>query len=151
MKFPVSTSQLTDWLPHRGTAVWVDEVISITDNGGEGLVRLNNSANYSDGRGNIRDSSFIEWMAQSYGFICACQGLAGLVSAKEKPTKAFLVQVTDFDLSDDPSSSQIIEGDWMTVRIQRTHQVGPIALVEGQVLSSKNIVIARAKLKLFAA
>lgn len=150
LKFPVPTSQLKEWLPHRGTSVWVDEVTSVTQDGGEACVFLKNAANYSDGQGSIRDSSFIEWMAQSYGFVCACQVLAGTVSAKEKPEKAFLVQVSEFELSDDPSSSRIVEGDWLIVRVKRTHQVGPIALIDGEIISSKNVLIARAKLKLFA-
>jgi hypothetical protein len=155
LNFPVPTSQLQDWLPHRGPAVWVDEVLSVTAEGGDCRILLKNSANYADGNGGIRESSFIEWMAQGFGYVCACQAMAGIVSAQEKPKKAFLVQVSDFESNTDPESNRIVgggwEGDWMIARVRRTHQVGPIALVEGEIISSKNVTVARAKLKVFAA
>jgi len=151
LNFPVPTSRLEDWLPHRGPAVWVDEVLSVTADGGDCRIILKNSANYSDGKGSIRESSFIEWMAQGFGFVCACQALAGIVSAQEKPEKAFLVQISDFELNSDPDSNHFTEGDWMIARVKRTHQVGPIALVDGEIISSKNVTVARAKLKVFAA
>lgn len=150
LSFPVSTEALRDWLPHRDGAVWVDEVTSVGIDGGECRVLLHPSANYADQHGRIRESSFIEWMAQAYGYVCACQALSGLVNLAEKPKKVFLVQITDLDLSPDPSPSLIGDGDWISVRVKKTHQVGPIALIEGVVLSSHEVVLARAKLKLFA-
>ena len=150
LNFPVATRQLSDWLPHRGAAVWVDEVTWVKADEGECRIHLRQSANYADGQGHIRDSSFVEWMAQAYGFVCACQALTEIMNMSEKPKKAFLVQISDFEMSQEPAANRIVEGDWISVRVKRSHQVGPIALVDGVVLSSKELVLARAKIKLFA-
>jgi hypothetical protein len=150
LNFPVSTQQLSDWLPHRGKAVWVDEVTRVGIDEGECRVRLRPDANYADGRGAIRDSSFVEWMAQAYGYVCACQAVSGIVKLAQKPKKAFLVQISDFELSPEANGVRILDGDWISVQVKKTHQLGPITLIEGVVLSSKELILARAKLKLFA-
>jgi len=148
--FPVSTAGLSDFLPHRGPALWVDEVSSVSDTEGVCRVFVRPEANYADSRGLIRDSSYVEWIAQAYGFVSACQILCGLVPDEKRPEKAFLVQVRDLELSEDPAATLIFEGDWLNIQVRRTHRMGPLALVEGAVFSSKGIALARAKLKLYA-
>lgn len=150
LTFPVAVSQLSDTLPHRAPALWIDEVESIALNEGVCRVYLRTAAHYADARGRIRDSSFVEWIAQAYGFVAACQVLAGLAAEEKRPEKTFLAQVRDFELSVDSVSSLIVEGDWIRVRVKRTHRLGPLALVEGEVYSSNDVLLARAKLKLYA-
>ena len=150
MKFPVNTNDLGEWMPHRAPAVWVDQVNSVTAEEGECRVYLRPDANYSGPDGFVRDSSFAEWIAQSYGFISAVQVLSGVVPTIKKPETTFLAQIQDFV---PPAESLRIADDgkdWVDVRVRRTHQLGPIALITGEVISSSGKSLAKARLKVFA-
>jgi predicted hotdog family 3-hydroxylacyl-ACP dehydratase len=150
LAFPVATSGLGEYLPHRPPAVWVDEVRSVAPNEGVCRVYLRTSAHYADARGRIRESSYVEWIAQAYGFVAACQVLSGIAPEEKRPEKTFLVQIRDLKLSEEPAATLISEGDWIDVHVKRTHRLGPLALIEGEVRSSKEVVLARVKLKLYA-
>lgn len=150
LTFPVAASQLGQYLPHRAPALWIDEVVSVAPNEGVCRVHLKAAAHYADARGRIRDSSFVEWIAQAYGFVAACHILCGIAPEEKLPEKTFLVQVRDLELSEDPAASLIFDGDWICVHVKRTHRLGPLALIEGEVRSSKDVLLAGAKLKLYA-
>jgi predicted hotdog family 3-hydroxylacyl-ACP dehydratase len=146
--FPLSTRALSEWLPHREQALWVDEVSWVKQEEGECRVYLRSDANYADQNKRIRPSSFIEWMAQSYGFVAATQALSGLIEVRKKPEKTFLVQIRNLIVS--ATDHKIVDQDWISVHVKRTHQMGPLTLLEGTVTSSQSLVLASAKLKVFA-
>jgi hypothetical protein len=81
-------SSLPHGLPHRPPMLWVDKVLWSRDGEGECLVELKRDAHYYDS-GEIRTSSFIEWMAQSYGLVSAVSDNAGT------PKKAFLAAISN--------------------------------------------------------
>jgi predicted hotdog family 3-hydroxylacyl-ACP dehydratase len=153
--YPVSTQELLNWLPHRTPAVWIDEVSWIRpaedEVEGECRVCFQPDANYADANGQPRDSSFIEWIAQSYGFVRACHMLSALIKINKKPEKTFLAQIRDFELIGDHDSTRMTAGDWLRIHVKRTHQIGPLALVVGTVISPRGDILAQAKLKLYAA
>jgi predicted hotdog family 3-hydroxylacyl-ACP dehydratase len=145
MNFPVAVEQLENWLPHRAPAVWIDEVSWVKADEGECRVRLKADANYMDPTGNPRDSSFVEWMAQAYGYVGACQIITGLVSAERPPSRTFLAHVRDFERS----TASVQPEDVLQIHVRKTHQLGPLLLIEGKVTQGDR-ALAQAKLKLFA-
>jgi predicted hotdog family 3-hydroxylacyl-ACP dehydratase len=148
--FPINTRELDQYLPHRDPAIWIDEVVSVRADGGVCRVYPRKGGHYADASGRIRDSSFAEWVAQAYGFVAACQALSGLAPNEKRAEKVFLVQIRDLELSPDPAATLIFEGDWIEVRVKRTHRLGSLVLIEGEVFSSSQAPLARAKLKLYA-
>ncbi|MEQ1878164.1 MAG: hypothetical protein ABL958_16090, partial [Bdellovibrionia bacterium] len=91
-KYPVAVAQVQECLPHRDSAIWVDEITWALADQGECRIIFKDGANYTDS-GFIRDTSFIEWMAQSFGYVSACQVLSGLAGGKQKAQKAYLVGI----------------------------------------------------------
>ena len=61
-------SEVLAYAPHRAPMVWVDEVISFSDNaqGGECLIKIKSEGHYMGPKG-LRASSCVEFIAQSYG------------------------------------------------------------------------------------
>lgn len=147
LKYPVPISQVMECLPHRDSAVWVDEVTWAQPDQGECRIIFKEDAHYID-NGFIRDTSFIEWMAQAYGYVCACQVLSGLATGKTKAQKAYLVGIRNFT----PPLLQVAAGtgDWVRCWVRKTNELGPIELVEGKVFSSTGELIATAQLKVFS-
>lgn len=150
LKLPIATSELLQYLPHRPPAVWVDEVVSVKKNEGECRVKLSADASYVGNDGKVRPSSYIEWMAQAYGYVGASQILMGIEKTAKPATKAFLVQIKDYWLSDLAQNLLISENTFLTIKVKGTHQLGNISIITGEVLSSNQNALARANFKLFA-
>jgi predicted hotdog family 3-hydroxylacyl-ACP dehydratase len=74
LKLPIDVSELEPFLPHRGPMVWVHQIRQVDSRGGEALIYLDSKAHCMD-REKLRPSSVIEWIAQTYGFVSACQRL----------------------------------------------------------------------------
>lgn len=151
LQFPLPVSFLQDWLPHRAPMVWVDKVMWVNDEEGECLVNLDRSAHYYDQDG-IRSSSFIEWMAQSQGFIGAARTLSRISGqgfvANLPPTKAFLAAVSDVAMAEEIGEND----DQLLVHVKLVRDLNPLSLIEAQVTSlDKTKTFARAKLKVFTA
>ena len=140
-------SRLQQWLPHRGPAIWVDQVNWVTENEGECQLTLRPEGHYLS-TGGLRQTSLIEWIAQSYGFVRTCQMISqGPQGREKKPEKAYLVAIRDVEWAE-----SVPQSNSMTLRIhvRKTHQVGPIALVEGHVYGPEKTLLAKAQLRLYA-
>jgi hypothetical protein len=87
-------------------------------------------------------------MAQSYAYIRACQGLSGLNSQPGSPKQAYLVALKKIEFYDSPKA--YVAGDKLFVRVRKTHHVGPVSLIEGQVEDQSGAVLCRGQLKIFA-
>jgi hypothetical protein len=159
LQFPIPVSRLARWLPHEGSAIWVDEVSWVTASDaateGECLVRVRNRANYRGPRG-VRQSSAIEWMAQSYGYACAARALARAFAAGEstpeepRPTRVFLVAIRGAEWPGGARLERLSEGDQVRIHVRESTRIGPITLVEAQACATDGECLARAQLRLFA-
>ncbi len=140
----ISVSEFSHYLPHRGEMVWVDYVLSAEGNGGECLVKLDQKKHYFADAG-LRQTAFIEWMAQSFGFVNAlhCRqndSQAGL-------QKAFLVAVEKMTFAE----VMPVDGDELIVSVKHVRTIGPISYVEGRVFArNTETVYCEATIKLFS-
>lgn len=141
--FPIQIDKLIEALPHRGPMVWVDQVLKAGPEGGETLIILDPDKHYFDNK-QIRQSSYIEWMAQSYGYVQAAYGAqTGEVPSPDR--RVFLVglrQITFY-----PIDFKGIER--LKICVQRTRQIGPVSFIQGKVLTLGKEIICEGELKLF--
>ena len=154
MKFPISTSQLADFLPHRPPMVWIDEVLSCDDESGEASVVIQLEAHYMT-RGKLRPSAIIEFIAQAFGYTAACRHLINSPSATVSIQKAFLVGVRDANLKEVSERSEWTSGERLLVRVGHFKQIGPMQILDGTVLLAATDlapekILATANLKLYS-
>src|SRR5688572_24826851 len=126
MKEAIAVKALESFIPHRPPMVWVNNVLWANETEGEGEVVVDPQAHYCHGN-TIRPSSFIEWVAQSYGFCRAAYNHQKGINAVLK--KAYLAAFQDFTFP-----SRAIAATPKTRLIIHTkviRQLGPISLVEG--------------------
>jgi acyl-coenzyme A synthetase/AMP-(fatty) acid ligase/predicted hotdog family 3-hydroxylacyl-ACP dehydratase len=147
--FPFPIEKLRGLLPHRGSAIWVDEVLDIQPRYGEISVHINETKNYIsplDGRNQIRETACIEWAAQSYGFVVAMNDILGMQKA-EAASRAFIAEVKSAEFQ----HSQIANlraGQKLIVKVRCTHDFGTVKVVDGQVLLGSD-VLASLNMKLY--
>jgi predicted hotdog family 3-hydroxylacyl-ACP dehydratase len=145
LKLPLAVQDLEDLVPHRTSAIWVDSVIALSEEGGQCQVEIKDG-NYMT-NGSLRKSSYIEFIAQSYGFVSASHLYFNLKPDQKKISQAFLVGVKNFEILEAPPVKM---GDVLRVEVTRTHEIGEISIVEGKVFSSANVCLAKGQIKLFA-
>lgn len=146
MNLPIAVSNLSSFLPHRGAAVWVDSVVAATEGGGTCEVTYKPEAHYARGDTFI-PSAFVEWMAQSFGYVTAAQQKLGLLTGDGNLKQAFLAAIKNFEITSIPT--KILPGQKIQIHVRASHVVGPITLVEGSA-EFEGVVLAKAQLKLFA-
>lgn len=144
IKFPVRVQDIMDFVPHRPPMVWIDAVTEVDTTGGICLVEVKEAPYLNNGR--IRPSSFIEFIGQSYGYVSACQNKVFPDHQRKKPEVAYLCGIKDFEISD----VKIGIGEKLRVVVKKTHELGPITLVEGKVFTEAGQVIASGQIKLYA-
>ncbi len=134
-------------MPHRSTAIWIDSVIAYGEDGGECRVRLDTRANYASA-GQVRATSYVEWVAQAYGYSIAAwtHSRGGAPEVR----RAFLVSISNLTLSDGAARFAILEAEELVIRARRTHQLGPISVVSGEVSTLIGRKLAEMRLKVFA-
>lgn len=134
-EFPVSTSLLRDFLPHRPPMVWVDEILRADATSGEGLVRVSPGASYCT-NGRPRPSAAIEFLAQTFGY---SRALLAPTACK----KAFLVGIRDFEWGE-------LGGEELLVRVDDIRVVGPLTLFRGEVVTRDGVRLASGHLKVYS-
>lgn len=147
MNFPQPVSAFVHSLPHRDPFIWVDEIIEVTENGGQCRVRLESSGLYLDDHG-LRQSSLIEFMAQSYGYIRAAQLRLGFLSDRPPPNRAFLVAIQDAVFRAEPARPGV--GDALTITASDIRELGPITAFNAVVFNEMGALLASAKLRIFS-
>lgn len=146
MSLPLSVKELENFLPHRDAAIWIHDVVEVDETSGSCRVVYTQKSPFAKGS-SILESSYIEWMAQSFGYVTAAQKKLGLLPSQGDLQQAFLAAIKNFEISEVPTNLK--EGDTFVVKVKATHVVGPVTLVEGSVEKDSK-VIATAQLKLFA-
>ncbi|MBF0316035.1 MAG: hypothetical protein HQK52_21625 [Oligoflexia bacterium] len=148
----MSSEQLFPYLPHRPPMVWINGILSVSDTGGECLVKLAPNAHYFDHNQRIRKSVCIEWMAQGYGFISAYKDYQKISLAKgmqsDSNVEAYLAAVKNLRFYDFERLNSI-DVRYLIVQVNLLRSIPPLHLVEGKILSA-NKIYATAELKLYA-
>ena len=145
--FPIDIQKLQSALPHRPPMRWINKVLWAEKGAGTSLVVLDKAAHYYN-NGELRRSSFIEWMAQAYGFNTAAYELYTSGESTKTPTKAFLAAVSNanFDLENFDKGHV----KRLLIHTKLETQLGNLLLVKAKVtLEDPNVVLASATLKLY--
>lgn len=136
----MNTKDLSDFLPHTGEMIWIDEVVAV------GLCKvLADSRKHYFSRGHVRQSTFIEWIAQAYGFSSAYEKKQ---SGNITPMKAaYLVSFNKATFS--PES--ISDGEEIYIEVTKDAEMGAISIVNGRVFSkAKNLTYCEASVRLYS-
>lgn len=145
----IAVPDIWKFAPHRPPMVWVDHVISYSENGGECSIQIKGDAHYMSDHG-LRPSSCLEFAAQSYGFLSICirEYLTGN-PMNATPKRAFLASFNDAKFAPADVMSSIKEGDELRVHISGVRSMGPIILFQGKVLKD-NTVLCSTRMKVFS-
>jgi predicted hotdog family 3-hydroxylacyl-ACP dehydratase len=142
---PIPVSTFEDAIPHRPPMVWIDNVLWADDKEGECEVLINKKAHYCNEKV-IRQSSLIEWMAQSFGFCRALHWHQTGVGTTLK--KAYLAAFQDFTF---PKPFTIDEHKKLIVRTRIIRQRSNLFLVHGEIKTEKpKQLLSHGRLTLFA-
>jgi predicted hotdog family 3-hydroxylacyl-ACP dehydratase len=137
----ICTTELSEFLPHSGEMVWIDQVISP----GVCLVKVDREKHYFS-QGVVRQSAYIEWIAQSYGFSRAYE--KHLDGGKSNSlSKAYLVSFNKAVFSEQSIKDQ----DEVIVEVSLVKELDDISVVSGKVFSrDKKVMFCEAFVKLYA-
>lgn len=135
-------------LPHRPPFVWIDEVTDATLEGGACAVTLREEAPYFGPEG-LRRSSFLEFMAQAFGYLRAAQSAAGLLPGRPAPTKAFLVSIQDA-VFEESENLRPAPGARLTVEVAGAREIGAITLFAATVRNASGAALVRGRLKVYS-
>lgn len=143
---PIDVSELESFLPHRAPAVWIHQVLEVDNVSGLCSVQFKKTASFAD-ENSLLESSYVEWMAQAFGYVSAAQRKLGMLKSEGDLQQAFLAAIKNYSIQEIPN--HLKEDTIFYVRVKATHVVGPVTLVEGSVEIDSR-VLATAQLKLFA-
>ena len=144
----LSRDQLLEWIPHRPPLLWIDKVLSVTEQKGTCSITLNTDGHYMS-RSGLRSSTMIEFVAQCFGFVRAAQYLEGMVTTKSAPpTKVFLVAVNNARYNAEAPWPQA--GDTIHIHVRGIREFGPLALLEGEVTTPDGLSLFCTQMKVFA-
>jgi hypothetical protein len=138
--FPISIQHLQKYLPHRGSAIWIDSILETKKRYGVGLIKIDLEKNYCSNQ-KVRESSCIEWIAQTYGYTVALNDILGL-APMDIATKVFIAEIRSAEFAF--QNTEFKAGDELKVEVTCTHDFGPLKLLQGKVYSeqSQNHVLA---------
>lgn len=147
LSFPVSSTRLGAYVPHRPPMLWIHQVLWVTPNQGACLAQPQNLGHAWDEQG-LRASSAVEWMAQASGFIKTCQHL-NFKEQKIKETKnAYLVSVRNIELIKDFSQKASRQSQ-LIISIQTIRDLEPFSIIRAQVKTEVGEILAQGELKVF--
>lgn len=146
--YTIPVSLLQKALPHRHPMLWIDQVLWATEGEGECRVSLQKEAHYFDKEG-VRVSSLVEWMAQGYGFVRACQILMPKRNQLvQRPAKTYLAAISDIDF--DPNMSDLLKtSDEIFIHVRTIRELGSLILIQAEIKGSQTTVLARGQLKVY--
>ena len=135
----IGTRELLDFLPHREDFVWIDHVI------GPGLCQVlaTKDKHYFSGEF-VRQSTYIEWIAQSFGFGQAFE--LKLQGKKKSLDGALLVSVKCANFS----KEYIRDQEEVFIEVVQTLDLGNVAVIDGKVYSKrKKYCVLRSNFKAY--
>jgi predicted hotdog family 3-hydroxylacyl-ACP dehydratase len=138
-------SELQGYMPHFGAMEWIDEVQEFTKDEGVCLVHSKEGKLYCDGS-SVRQSSCLEFIAQSYGFIVA-SNIRKETGKVVMIDSAYLVGMRKVSFS----SCEPQVGETLKINIIKEREIGEISFVRGSVVGQETgTVYCSATLKLYS-
>lgn len=149
MKSPVSVKDIWESIPHRPPMVWVDEVHSYSDTGGETSVKIKTEGLYMSSKGGLRQSSCLEFIAQSYGFISICHMQFSGTPRAGAPKRAFLASFNEAKFASEEVMRSVKPGDEIRIEVLGARAMGPIILFQGKVRRGSDL-LCETRMKVFS-
>lgn len=147
---------LLDVLPHRPPLLWIDKVDWSNINEGVCSLLLNKEAHYFDFE-KIRNSSFLEWMAQAYGFIRACSTLTKTKNTESKNLqKTFLAAVNHFEIeahqwgASKLHAKDLLQNKKIFIHMKTVKELAPLFSISGEIKNEDGCLLAKGNLKVYA-
>jgi AMP-binding enzyme len=145
---PISTAKLIQFLPHRGSAVWVDEIVDFKSRYGRGRVLISANKFFMSEQG-VRPSALIEFVAQTYGYSVVLDDIFNGVSVPVSQN-TYIAEARDVKFYNIEILHQILnlspEERFLEVEAECTHDFVKIKMVRGAVFF-KNEKIADLNMK----
>lgn len=134
-KLPISTQVLKSFMPHRGSAIWVDEIIDFKPRYGVGRIYIDLKKFYiSDST--VRQSALIEFIAQTYGYSFVLEEIFHK-SEVNYANNAFIAEIRDAKFSKLELLSQADllsdKKKYLDVYVECTHDFIKIKVIKGSV------------------
>jgi predicted hotdog family 3-hydroxylacyl-ACP dehydratase len=142
---PMEVKSFEGWLPHRKPMVWVSSVLWSSETSGECTVNLKDfplACSY----GQLRQSSMIEILAQSFGYVMAhyhCNSKSHLTGFKT----TFVVGYRSMKFS----SHQVNDEEILKIKVSKEREISPITFIKGTLTSfKKDHIYCEGQLNLFS-
>ncbi|WP_320172122.1 3-hydroxylacyl-ACP dehydratase [Maridesulfovibrio sp.] len=138
MQLPVNAEKL---LPHRGTMLLIDKVLTAGDRAGTVSAVLDGKSISRDSDGRIQPVFYIELVAQAYAAVCGYEFISKGLAVPE----GFLVGVQNFEIykADSPGTDSEL-----LISVSTIGEIYGFAVVEGSV-SQDGKPLAGGQIKLF--
>jgi hypothetical protein len=146
IKFPISISEIKDFMPHRDSAIWIDQLIETQFRFGKSLVHIKARANYMSQEG-LRPSSAIEFVAQTYGYAVVANDLLGIQKA-DTASQTYIAEINNVVFNEN-LFKQVKDQDQLFIESRCTHDFGPLKVITGTVKNNKEQCLATVGLKVF--
>ncbi len=151
-QLPLATQILQPFMPHRGSAVWVDEITAYKLKQGSGRVYIDENKLYMSGS-TVRSSALIEFVAQTFGYSSVLEALfnSGEISRGEN---TFIAEVRNVEFTNQEILTTILnekaEDRFFDVLAQCTHDFAKVKVIKGEVwFKDKRLVELDMKLAIF--
>lgn len=144
--FPIDVAYVKTFLPHDGQAVWIDRIISTEINKGVTETTLKESGTYFV-NGFLSESSFIEFVAQSFGYTLAMNDILDIQNIKTVTT-TLIAEVKDSRFYFNHFENLPQAGDCLRIETVQTHDFGALKVVQGRI-SFTDQTLATLNMKLY--
>jgi len=144
----IAAPEIQKYIPHRPPMVWIDWVTAYGPSAGECIVDIKEDALYMSPDG-LRQSSLIEFIAQTYGFVWICHVTRNLDPTSKGMSVAMLAAFKDVKFAPPSVLRKVKAGDSLVCKISGIRNMGPITGFRGQVLLGETI-LAEAQMRTFS-
>ncbi len=146
--YPVAVSEFADYVPHRPPMVWIDEVLSATQEKGECRIVLKKNALYWSEDG-LSASSCIEWVAQGFAYVRSAYLIELDLGETSKAREAMLVGIRNAEFSFDPLDPEIHSAQELRVFVHNFREFGPIISLSGEVRLLNGRLLMKSDLRVY--
>lgn len=152
IQMPISTQLLKPFMPHRSSAIWVDEITNFQPKEGQGRVYIDPKKFYvTDSK--VRASALVEFIAQTYGYSFVLDEIFNNVEISQAKN-TFIAEVRDVKYSNlsvlDKLVMEASKDHFFDVNVSCTHDFVKIKVIKGEVkYQEKKLVELTMKVAVF--
>ncbi len=148
-QLPMPIKAVQGFMPHRGPAIWLKNILEVKKRFGKAEVEVDPSSHAFSQQTGVLESSCIEWVAQTYGYSRVyCDFLE--IEAAPRAKKTFIAEIKNVRFY----FNQPIFSGSMLIESECSHDFGPLKVLNGRVFhvetSMDPILIAEMQLKIYA-